>query len=671
MDVHARPVAERDRQGGERAGVAGESDRERRQLVPRLVVPQVGCHGLGRHGARCPQPANDAVLAASGLFAERAQGPPERLDSGPIPVGEARRQPVEEEVRRAWRLRPRRRGAGALCDPYSVAGAEAADEDLRAQRLDVGLACEPGVKRFQPFGRIEQQRRRVASATLGEHDVGAHAGQSRALERIQRSDLRGREELVRRLGGSGLELRLRRSQRSGAAPGGIGREVGRPLEEGGRRRYATAALCPIGRAFQLAGHRLVGAERRLGAMPRPAVGVGVRIGHLGQRAMYLLPLLPRGRAVGRGARQRMTEPHPGAELDQPVRLGRRGGVGADPEHLGRTPQQGHVPDRLRRRCQEEPLRVDRERPDTPKEALLDEVRDRPGVGTAEPARQLRRGQPSGQLQQRERISIRLGDDPIADPFVQSPGDHRAQQRTGLRVAQAPDHHHRETAQCLVLTRVTHGEDHGHRFRQKSSRDEPEDLRRRPIEPLCVVDQAYERLLLGHLGQQTEDCQPDQEAVRSGSTPQAERGAERIALRTRQTLEPIQKRRAELLQPGERELHLGLDARRSRDATLRRPLHQVVQQGGLADPRLAAHDQHLAPPRPHALQQPLDRLALVTPTAQSEPRTRLGRIHSDCGRHRHVDLSSTSRPSKTPADQTHDRRAAPARSSAVPRSFVAL
>jgi hypothetical protein len=47
-----------------------------------------------------------------------------------------------------------------------------------------------------------------------------------------------------------------------------------------------------------------------------------------------------------------------------------------------------------------------------------------------------------------------------------------------------------------------------------------------------------------------------------------------------------------MQPRERELHLGLDARRSRDARPRRLLADVLEQRRLADPRLAAQDQHL-------------------------------------------------------------------------------
>ena len=55
---------------------------------------------------------------------------------------------------------------------------------------------------------------------------------------------------------------------------------------------------------------------------------------------------------------------------------------------------------------------------------------------AEAARQLRRGQPAWQLEQRQRISAHLLDDPVADALVQLEPHGRAQQRAGVSVTQA-------------------------------------------------------------------------------------------------------------------------------------------------------------------------------------------------------------------------------------------
>ena len=78
-------------------------------------------------------------------------------------------------------------------------------------------------------------------------------------------------------------------------------------------------------------------------------------------------------------------------------------------------------------------------------------------------------------------------------------------------------------QLLLVAGLTHREHQRDRLGQEAPRDERQRLRRGPVEPLGVVDQADERLLLGHLGQQAEHRQTDEEAVRrlpraSGRTP---------------------------------------------------------------------------------------------------------------------------------------------------------
>jgi hypothetical protein len=51
-----------------------------------------------------------------------------------------------------------------------------------------------------------------------------------------------------------------------------------------------------------------------------------------------------------------------------------------------------------------------------------------------------------------------------------------------------------------------------------------------------------------------------------------------------------------------------------------------QRAALADPRIAAHDQHPTLTRAHTLQRPIERLALAPPTAQSRPTMKLGPTH---------------------------------------------
>jgi hypothetical protein len=109
--------------------------------------------------------------------------------------------------------------------------------------------------------------------------------------------------------------------------------------------------------------------------------------------------------------------------------------------------------------------------------------------------------------------------------------------------------------------------------------------------------------------QAQRGQTDQKVIWRAPGTEAERHAERIALGRRQTLQAIQQRRAQLLQPRERKLHLGLHARATRHPTPRRPLDHVLQQRRLAYPRLPTHHQHATLTPANRLQQPIQNLAL--------------------------------------------------------------
>ena len=127
--------------------------------------------------------------------------------------------------------------------------------------------------------------------------------------------------------------------------------------------------------------------------------------------------------------------------------------------------------------------------------------------------------------------------------------------------------------------------------------------------------------LGHLGEQAEHGQPDQEPVRRRARGQAERDPQRVALRRREPVEVIQHRRAQLMQPREGQLHLRLDPGRPRHPASVRPSGQVVQQRGLADARVAAHHQHPALTGPDRADQPVQHVALAVTAGQPRPTTR--------------------------------------------------
>jgi hypothetical protein len=159
-----------------------------------------------------------------------------------------------------------------------------------------------------------------------------------------------------------------------------------------------------------------------------------------------------------------------------------------------------------------------------------------------------------------------------------------------------------------------------------ARDERQRLRGHPVEPLRVVDDAHERLLFGGVGQQAQDRQPDEEAIRRRSGTQAKRRVQRVALRAWQMPATVEHGCAQRVQAGECELHLGLDACRPGDPASPRASRQVPQQGGLADARLAAEDQHTALARAHARDESFQHVALVV-TVEQPRRCRMGVEHA--------------------------------------------
>jgi len=159
-----------------------------------------------------------------------------------------------------------------------------------------------------------------------------------------------------------------------------------------------------------------------------------------------------------------------------------------------------------------------------------------------------------------------------------------------------------------------------RVGQQPPCDESEQLVRRVVEPLGVVDDAQQRALLGDAAQEAEHRQSDEESVGRLARRQAERDGERVPLRPRERVEAVEQRRAELTDPRERQ-HLGLGARDLLDAERDRLPGRVPQQRRLADPGLAADDDDPAAPVPGVPEQPVEQVALVGPA--QEPGRRKG------------------------------------------------
>jgi hypothetical protein len=136
-----------------------------------------------------------------------------------------------------------------------------------------------------------------------------------------------------------------------------------------------------------------------------------------------------------------------------------------------------------------------------------------------------------------------------------------------------------------------------------------------VEPLFVVDDADQRLLRGHLRQQTEHGQPHQEPVRRRTGAHAERGQQRVVLRPGQPPGMAQDGATQLMQPGEGQLHLRLHARRVRHPAPLGLVDQVAQQRRLAHARNAAQHQGPALTGTDGSEQPVEHLAFAAAVRQ--------------------------------------------------------
>ncbi len=137
----------------------------------------------------------------------------------------------------------------------------------------------------------------------------------------------------------------------------------------------------------------------------------------------------------------------------------------------------------------------------------------------------------------------------------------------------------------------------------------------------VIHETRQRPLYGNLGQQAQGRQGDQEAVWGIAGRETEGDAQSALLRLGKSIELAKHRPAELMQPGERQLHLGFDAGDVGDSESESLASSVAKEGSLSDTGLTTDDQDRALPPTHVLQQPIQRLALAGPAP--EPRRAMG------------------------------------------------
>ena len=592
----------------------------RGQLVPRLVVGQRPGDAAGQ-----PQPAQ-LVLLGERLVTERAQRDLQRRRRRDVALVGEEGEPVEQQIAGARRGLPvggqnGRRDLARIASAHQPVGGKG-----RRERFEVGLARERRVQRLEPPGRLEQQRRSIATPRHREGDLRVQQLGTRLVELVQRPRLRDRQQPQRRVGRAGLVLAFCGEQRTLRPASRIGRELDGALVKRRLRRQATACPRSSRRALQLGGDVLVEPGCRVRKVPGAAIRIDIGIGGLGERAVDALALLRRCRGLDRRTDERMTEAHLRAEVDQSGVGRRRGRVRPDPERRGRPPHQHRIAHRLGRRDEQQQSCRRGQRRQPLGEALLDPPRQRHAVGQPEPARELGEGSAcrgsSSSASGLPRVSatIRSRTRSSSGPATTVASSSRASRSSSPPTASSGN-----PSKCRSP------------LGSRTARTSPTDSapKRRATNASACAEAASSHCASSTMqtsgrSSATSDsrlktARPTRNRSGALAVAQTERGAERIALRTGKALEAIQERRTQLLQPRVRELHLRLDPGRPGDAAPGRVRHQILQQRALADAGLPAQHQRPARTSAHARHQLIQRRALATP-AKQPPRRNNSHCH---------------------------------------------
>jgi hypothetical protein len=171
---------------------------------------------------------------------------------------------------------------------------------------------------------------------------------------------------------------------------------------------------------------------------------------------------------------------------------------------------------------------------------------------------LRCRQAARQLEQRERVAARLGDDSLAYRVVHRPGNDGRQERLRIVTVEAANGEIAQPAEPVLLAGLTCGEEKPDGLGHQPTRGEGERLDRRPVDPLRVVDEAEERPFVRHRRQERQGGEANEEAVRRAPATQAKSGLDGRALRVRQPVKAVEHLRTELVEAPEGQVHLPFD-----------------------------------------------------------------------------------------------------------------
>jgi hypothetical protein len=155
----------------------------------------------------------------------------------------------------------------------------------------------------------------------------------------------------------------------------------------------------------------------MGPMPGTAIRIDVWIGCLGECAVDFASLVKPSGTVHRRANQWMTEHHSRTGNQPAFRFDGVFSRLGDSESPGRCPQQRGIANRVGRGQEQQAPRIVWKRREASREAFLDAGGHGRRGRHAKTASQLRRGQPSRQLEHGQRVTARLDHDPIEHALV--------------------------------------------------------------------------------------------------------------------------------------------------------------------------------------------------------------------------------------------------------------
>jgi hypothetical protein len=313
----------------------------------------------------------------------------------------------------------------------------------------------------------------------------------------------------------------------------------------------------------------------------------------------------------------MAEGDPVSDVDQLAGLPRQGGPRVKPQVRGGPLEQVGVPGRLGGGDQQELPLVRWQGRHLAPVPLPHVGGQRQRMGKQRGARQLLSGQLPGHLGQGEGIPRRVPCDLLPDHWIDDPADQAGHHLTGRVRRQAP---HRDRVQALprglVARALPDGEQERDPVRVRPPRDEGEHVRRGPVEPLGVIDQAQDPGLVGRRArEQGQYGQPDQEPVRNGPVGQPESRLEGSPLRSRQVRDLRQQGLRELVDSRVAEFHFRFDSGDAEHPEIPRGPGRVLEQGGLPDSRLAPYYEGRAETPPRAVQRLGDRFPFPGPSDQ--------------------------------------------------------